>query len=508
MSWAIVHSRASAGIQAPAVSVEVHISGGLPRFSVVGLPETTVQESKDRVRSALLNSQFEFPRRRITVNLGPADLRKQGSRFDLPIALGILAATEQIPKSELNVYEFTGELALSGEIRPVQGALPFALATCKSDRKLILPVANAEEASLASRATILPAAHLLDVCAHLSGSQLLTSHVQAWPELPVKSAELDMADVLSQYHAKRALEIAAAGQHSLLMMGPPGTGKSMLANRLPGILPDMNEAESLEVAAIQSICKSFDYNTWKIRPFRAPHHTTSCVALVGGGSPPSPGEISRAHYGVLFLDELPEFSRSALEALREPLEAGYVTIARATYHLVFPARFQLIAAMNPCPCGFYGQVDGHCQCATAQIQRYQTRISGPLLDRMDLHVNVPLLAKGSLSADTAIVGETTAVIKARVCKARQIQLERCGQVNARLTEKEIRQICRLSSADQKLLEEAMEKFRLSARAYHRVLKVARSIADLAGSAELNSDHLMEALSYRGSLRRVQMMGAT
>lgn len=502
MSWAIVHSRASAGIQAPAVSVEVHVSGGLPRFSVVGLPETTVQESKDRVRSALLNSQFEFPRRRITVNLGPADLPKQGSRFDLPIALGILAATEQIPRTELDMYEFTGELALSGEIRPIQGALPFALATCLHQRKLVLPVANAEEASLASNSTILPAAHLLDVAAHLCGSKLLLPHVQEWPELLAKPEALDMVDVLSQYHAKRALEIAAAGQHSLLMTGPPGTGKSMLANRLPGILPDMDEAESLEAAAIQSICQDFDYNTWKVRPFRAPHHTTSCIALVGGGSPPSPGEISRAHYGVLFLDELPEFSRAALEALREPLELGYVAIARATYHLIFPARFQLVAAMNPCPCGFYGQVDGRCQCSELQIQRYQTRISGPLLDRMDLHVNVPLLAKGSLSANTVMSGETTAIIKMRVSKARQIQLDRTGQVNSRLTEKEIKQVCRLCSADQALLEDAMETFKLSARAYHRVLKVARSIADLADSIDINSEHLMEALSYRRLSKKI------
>lgn len=496
MSWAIVHSRASAGIQAPAVTVEVHVSGGLPRFSVVGLPQTTVQESKDRVRSALLNSQFEFPRRRITVNLGPADLPKQGSRFDLPIALGILAATEQIPKTELDLYEFTGELTLSGEIRSIQGALPFALATSLHQRKLVLPVANTEEASLASSTTILPAAHLLDVCAHLCGSKLLDPHVQECFELLVRPDALDMADVLGQYHAKRALEIAAAGQHSLLMTGPPGTGKSMLANRLPGILPDMNEAESLEVAAIQSICQDFSYNTWKLRPFRAPHHTTSCIALVGGGNPPSPGEISRAHYGVLFLDELPEFNRAALEALREPLELGYVSIARATYHLIFPARFQLLAAMNPCPCGFYGQMDGRCQCSESQIHRYQTRISGPLLDRMDLHVSVPLLAKGSLSTNTVASGETTAVIKARVTKARQIQLNRSGQINARLAEKEIKQVCRLRSADQELLEDAMEAFKLSARAYHRVLKVARSIADLADSLDINGEHLMEALSYR------------
>ena len=497
MSWAIIHTRASAGIQAPAVTVEVHVSGGLPRFSVVGLPETTVQESKDRVRSALINCQFEFPRRRITVNLGPADLRKQGSRFDLPIAIGILAATGQIPKSGLDAYEFTGELALSGEIRSIQGALPFALATCFCQRALILPYANAKEAGLASNAVIFPAKHLLDVRAHLSGDKLLSPYIPEELGLPIELEQPDMVDVLSQHHAKRALEIAAAGQHSLLMTGPPGTGKSMLANRLPGILPDMTEAESLEVAAIQSICESFDYTTWRTRPFRSPHHTTSCVALVGGGSPPSPGEISRAHYGVLFLDELPEFSRAALEALREPLETGHVTIARATYHLLFPAKFQLVAAMNPCPCGFYGQADGRCHCPQTQIQRYQTRISGPLLDRMDLHVNVPLLAKGSLSATTAgFVGETTAVIKARVSKARQIQLERSGQVNARLTEKELKKTCRLCTADQELLEDAMEKFKLSARAYHRILKVARSMADLAGDLEIKSQYLMEALSYR------------
>lgn len=493
---AIVYSRASSGIHAPAVVVETHISSGLSAFSIVGLPETAVKESRDRVRSALLNTHFEFPCGRITVNLAPADLPKYGGRFDLPIALGILAATKQIPQKKLAEFEFAGELALSGELRPIYGALPFALATRDAKRQLILPLENAVEAGLPGNLDIFPAGHLLEVCSHLLGEKLLTSHVS--PTMIVSApAALDLSEVRGQNHAKRALEIAASGEHSLLLVGPPGTGKTMLASRLPGILPPMTEQEALESAAVLSITdKPFDYASWNTRPFRSPHHTASSVALVGGSSPPKPGEISLAHHGVLFLDELPEFNRNVLEALREPLESGHITISRASYQAQFPAKFQFIAAMNPCPCGHLGNPNHHCQCTQEQIQRYQNRISGPLLDRMDMHIQVPPLPKGIFSNIDKNLTETSADVRARVVKSRIIQYARQNKSNAFLTSKEVEKYCSVSSDDYSLLEHAMEKFGLSARAYHRILKVARTIADLAGSEAIHTEHLTESLSYR------------
>ena len=496
MSLAIVHSRARVGMDAPPVTVEVHLSNGLPSLSIVGLPETAVKESKDRVRSAILNSQFDFPARRITINLAPADLPKEGGRFDLPIALGILAASRQIPGDELDHYEFAGELALSGELRAVQGILPMMLQTHRARRSLIIPTGNIAEALLVADARVFAGEHLLTVTGHLTRTRPLT-HATGAPPATSPAPEIplpDLADVRGQHHARRALEIAAAGNHNLLFLGPPGTGKSLLAGRLPGILPEMTEAEALETAAITSVSgKPVDTRYWKRRAFRAPHHTASAVALVGGGSSPRPGEISLANNGVLFLDELPEFDRRVLEVLREPLESGHIVISRAAQHAEFPARFQLVAAMNPCSDGWLGDPSGRCHCTSEQVQRYRNRISGPLLDRIDMHVEVPRLSFDEMKG---LKGECSAVVRDRVIATRAIQLQRNNTLNSQLTHQQIDEICALKKADQLLLQQALEKLQLSARAYHRILKLARTIADMDNTTSIKTHHLTEAINYR------------
>ncbi len=503
MSLAVVYTRAQTGIEAPPVSVEVHLSNGLPSLSIVGLPEAAVKESKDRVRSAILNSRFEFPTRRITINLAPADLPKDGGRFDLAIAIGILAASGQIPLDKLPHYEFIGELALTGGLRPVRGILPAAIQTARTGRTLLVASDNAAEARLVSEVELLAASHLLEVCAHLCGQQALPLFNDE-AIIREQRTEQDMADVRAQPHAKRALEIAAAGGHSLLMVGPPGTGKTMLASRLPGILPPMTEAEALETAALQSISdQGFTIQQWCKRPFRSPHHTASGVALVGGGSHPRPGEISLANNGVMFLDELPEFDRRVLEVLREPLESGRITISRAARQAEFPSRFQLIAAMNPCPCGYLGHSNGRCRCSPDQILRYRHRISGPLLDRIDMHIEVPSVPIHVMQEQNTIKEEDSRTVQQRVIKARNVQLQRSELANSQLSNKQVERQCRLATTDQQLLERAIEQLGLSARAYHRILKVARTIADLAEQENILTPHITEAISYR-RLDRMQL----
>jgi magnesium chelatase family protein len=498
MSLAILYSRAQEGIQAPLVTVEVHLSNGLPGLSIVGLPEMAVRESKDRVRGALINSQFEFPARRITINLAPADLPKEGGRFDLPIALGILAASNQLAMEPLDQYEFAGELALSGELRPISGILPIALTARDAGRSLILPQQNAEEAGLVDGLQCYPAKHLLEVCSHLNSLEQLSSFKLNPAQTNTQQQQLDMADVYGQGHARRALEISAAGSHSLLYIGPPGTGKSMLASRLPGILPPMNEEEALESAAIHSVAnnRSFKPDQWRQRPFRAPHHTASGVALVGGGSNPKPGEISLAHRGVLFLDELPEFDRRTLEVLREPLENGRITISRANRQVDYPSRFQLIAAMNPCPCGHLGDGTDRCHCTLDQITRYRMRISGPLLDRIDMHVEVPRQPLQINRQPPLKQEESSETIRRRVIDAREIQLERQGCTNQALQGVQIEQVAAPGKAGTELLHRAIEKLGLSMRAYHRILKVARTIADLEATPKVETAHISEAIGYR------------
>ncbi len=494
MNLAILQSRAQLGVTAPPVTIEVFLSGGLPIFSVVGLPEAAVRESKDRVRGAISSCDFDFPQERITVNLGPADMRKTGGRFDLPIALGILAAKELVPMDRFETFEFYGELALNGDIRAVPGVLPAAIKAADAGHPIVVPQENGTEAILVP-GEVYVANTLLEVTAFLRGVRTLAL-MESVPDIAHVASNPDLADVKGQRLAKRALEVAAAGRHNILFSGPPGTGKSMLAQRLPGILPPLNHAEAIETAAIDSVLgRSFDLARWRQRPFRSPHHTASAVALVGGGSDPRPGEISRAHNGVLFLDELPEFSRHVLEVLREPMESGWITISRAGRQADYPARFQLVAAMNPCPCGYLGDPAGDCCCSAERVRRYRGKISGPLLDRIDIHMQVQRPPLASLRPN-APAEEASSEVSLRVTNARSIQLDRSGVCNAELSGSDLEEAFCAEEETWILLNRAADKLALSARGYQRVQRVARTIADLAVEKTVRKYHMAEALALR------------
>lgn len=499
MSLAVVFSRALTGMEAPLVEVEAHLANGLPAFNIVGLPDTEVRESRDRVRAAILQSGFDFPAKKITINLAPADLPKESGRFDLPIALSILAASGQVDGTELINYEFAGELALSGDLRPIRGALAMVWQALKANRTFVLPMASAQVAALVEDAQILEAESLLSVTAHLNNIKRLSEAKQNEfvSEVRNDGKNLDLSDVKGQETARFGLEVAAAGGHSLLFVGPPGTGKSMLAARLPSILPPMTSQEILESAALRSLLKTQSFQNFTERSFRSPHHTISAVALVGGGSPPKPGEISLAHNGVLFLDELPEFDRKVIEVLREPLESGEIHISRANHQATYPANFQLVAAMNPCPCGYSGHLTKACKCSKETILRYQNKISGPFLDRIDLMVDVPSLSAEELSQQKA--GESSETVLQRVVAARNIQIARQNKINAFLTTKELDEIAQISLSAKETLAKLIDKLSLSARAYHRLMRVGRTIADLAQSQEVLKEHILRAVAFRRSL---------
>lgn len=500
MSLVVLKTRAENGINAPQVSVEVHLSNGLPAFTIVGLPEAAVRESRDRVRSAIINSGFEFPARRITVNLAPAELPKEGGRYDLAIALGILATSKQLNPEQLEQFDFYGELSLSGELRSVNGIIPALLASIKQKTNIIIPQSNQNEAQLLNSENIFSANSLSDLSAFFNSAQPL-NHITPKATLTELTHPIDLNDVIGQPQAKRALEIAAAGGHHMIMMGPPGTGKSMLAQRLSTILPAMTEAQAIEAASIQSISQQgFNPNQWRQRAFRSPHHTVSGIALVGGGSNPKPGEISLAHHGVLFLDELTEFERKTLDVLREPLETGKIHISRAARQAEYPARFQLIAAMNPCPAGCNSLQS--CTCSPEQLNRYKNKLSAPFLDRIDIQIELPKIDQHLLINKTAASSENSAQVKARVEQAQTLQIERQNHLNHLLDTKQIEQYCQLDNTSKELLSLTMNKLKLSARSYHRLLKLARTIADLSQSDSIKSEHIAEATVLRTAARLI------